>query len=310
MKIKYYSAYLFAIFLVVLILFPIGRANAAALTAQSIVLSNPAAAAVNDIETIQFTSTGAIPAATGTITITYPGAWTGITSLTAPDITMYDNGSALPAVIIGSPTGAQWGVALATTTITFTNGNAAILAGHTVKIVIGLVSGHYITNPTAGSYTITLATTSDTGQVTPVFGNNIIAVSASVAQSMTFTVSGSVALNTLTATSTQSGTSTMTAATNASGGMSIVVTGTTLTSNAAGSPTIAACTGASGGNACVLTASSGAGSGQGNAQFGMNLVSKEFVAARSDESGVLILSQFTGASRELKDSLIIESSNY
>jgi len=38
---------------------------------------------------------------------------------------------------------------------------------------------------------------------------------------------------------------------------------------------------------------------------GMNLVAKEYVAARADEDGVLILSQFTGASRELKDALIV-----
>ncbi len=38
---------------------------------------------------------------------------------------------------------------------------------------------------------------------------------------------------------------------------------------------------------------------------GMNLVSKEFVAARTDERGVLILSQFAGASRELRDALIV-----
>lgn len=38
---------------------------------------------------------------------------------------------------------------------------------------------------------------------------------------------------------------------------------------------------------------------------GMNLVAKEFVAAREDETGVLILSQFTGAARDLKDALII-----
>lgn len=42
---------------------------------------------------------------------------------------------------------------------------------------------------------------------------------------------------------------------------------------------------------------------------GMNLVAKEFVAARSDEKGVLILSQFTGASRELKEALIINPYN-
>ena len=38
---------------------------------------------------------------------------------------------------------------------------------------------------------------------------------------------------------------------------------------------------------------------------GMNLVAKEFVAAREDEEGALILSQFTGASRELHDALIV-----
>ena len=38
---------------------------------------------------------------------------------------------------------------------------------------------------------------------------------------------------------------------------------------------------------------------------GMNLVAKEFVAARDDERGALILSEFAGASRELAEALII-----
>ena len=38
---------------------------------------------------------------------------------------------------------------------------------------------------------------------------------------------------------------------------------------------------------------------------GMNLVAKEFVAARDDERGVLILSTFAGASRELIEALIV-----
>jgi trehalose 6-phosphate synthase len=38
---------------------------------------------------------------------------------------------------------------------------------------------------------------------------------------------------------------------------------------------------------------------------GMNLVAKEFAAARDDERGVLILSQFTGAARELTEALIV-----
>ena len=37
----------------------------------------------------------------------------------------------------------------------------------------------------------------------------------------------------------------------------------------------------------------------------MNLVAKEFVASRDDERGVLILSQFTGAARELPEALIV-----
>jgi len=38
---------------------------------------------------------------------------------------------------------------------------------------------------------------------------------------------------------------------------------------------------------------------------GMNLVAKEFVAARNDERGVLILSRFAGASHELADALLV-----
>ncbi|HPN65088.1 MAG TPA: trehalose-6-phosphate synthase, partial [Candidatus Goldiibacteriota bacterium] len=38
---------------------------------------------------------------------------------------------------------------------------------------------------------------------------------------------------------------------------------------------------------------------------GMNLVAKEFVSAKKDNDGVLILSSFAGASRELEEALII-----
>lgn len=38
---------------------------------------------------------------------------------------------------------------------------------------------------------------------------------------------------------------------------------------------------------------------------GMNIVAKEFISSRSDQQGVLILSQFAGASRELKEALIV-----
>jgi trehalose 6-phosphate synthase len=38
---------------------------------------------------------------------------------------------------------------------------------------------------------------------------------------------------------------------------------------------------------------------------GMNLVAKEFIAARDDERGALVLSRFTGAARELTEALIV-----
>ena len=42
---------------------------------------------------------------------------------------------------------------------------------------------------------------------------------------------------------------------------------------------------------------------------GMNLVAKEFVAARHDEEGVLVLSRFAGAASELRDALIVNPYN-
>ena len=43
----------------------------------------------------------------------------------------------------------------------------------------------------------------------------------------------------------------------------------------------------------------------GSLHDGMNLVAKEFVSARDDERGVLILSRFTGAARQLAGALIV-----
>jgi trehalose 6-phosphate synthase/phosphatase len=42
---------------------------------------------------------------------------------------------------------------------------------------------------------------------------------------------------------------------------------------------------------------------------GMNLVSKEFVASKTDDRGVLILSEMAGASKELNDALIVNPNN-
>jgi trehalose 6-phosphate synthase len=42
---------------------------------------------------------------------------------------------------------------------------------------------------------------------------------------------------------------------------------------------------------------------------GMNLVAKEFICSRDDEHGVLLLSQFTGASKELPEALVVNPYN-
>jgi trehalose 6-phosphate synthase len=44
----------------------------------------------------------------------------------------------------------------------------------------------------------------------------------------------------------------------------------------------------------------------GSLQDGMNLVAKEFVCARSDRRGVLVLSRFAGAAQQLSDALIVD----
>ena len=43
----------------------------------------------------------------------------------------------------------------------------------------------------------------------------------------------------------------------------------------------------------------------GSLHDGMNLVAKEFVCARDDERGVLVLSQATGAAQQLHEALLI-----
>jgi trehalose 6-phosphate synthase len=46
----------------------------------------------------------------------------------------------------------------------------------------------------------------------------------------------------------------------------------------------------------------------GSLHDGMNLVAKEFVAARSDERGVLVLSQFAGAAQQLRAAVLVNPS--
>ncbi len=42
----------------------------------------------------------------------------------------------------------------------------------------------------------------------------------------------------------------------------------------------------------------------------MNLVAKEYIATRTDQTGVLILSEMAGAAHELNEALIINPNNF
>ena len=43
---------------------------------------------------------------------------------------------------------------------------------------------------------------------------------------------------------------------------------------------------------------------------GMNLIAKEYVASRTDKTGVLILSEMAGAAKELGEAIIINPNNH
>lgn len=112
-----------------------------------------------------------------------------------------------------------------------------------------------------------VAVSSTAGQIT---------VTASVDESLTFTLaSATVALGALTTATTPSGTSTMSAATNAGSGYVITVNGTTLTS---GVNTITAM-------GTQSTNGTPAVSSQGSSQFGINLVANTTPSVGSNVSG-------------------------
>ena len=142
-----------------------------------------------------------------------------------------------------------------------------------------------VTNPNTTNSTFYARVTlySDNAWATPVDSGvtvsstaGQITVTASVDESLTFTLAAAtVALGSLTTATTGSGTSTMSAATNAGSGYVITVNGTTLTS---GANTIAAM-GTQSGNGSP-TASS-----QGTSQFGINLVANATPSIGSNVSG-------------------------
>jgi hypothetical protein len=141
------------------------------------------------------------------------------------------------------------------------------------------ISWSSVTNPSASnsSFFMRISTYSDSTWTTPIDTGTVaaatagqITVTASVDETLTFTLSAAtVALGTLTTSTTGSGTSTMTAATNAASGYVITVAGTTLTSGAN----------------TITALAANAASSQASSQFGINLVANATPSVGTNVSG-------------------------
>ena len=237
---------LIIVMLAVLILPFIQVAQAAAITSASDTMSRVKASTLANHD-IQFTSpTGA--AAASTITVTFPAGFT-MGSVAFGDMDLLDDGVDITLAAACATT--TWGAALTGQVITFTSCTGTITAGSVIRIKIGTNAAggvNQITNPAAGSYAISIGGTfGDSGNITvQILADDQVAVSATVAQSLTFSISdNTIGFGTLSSTASrwatgdEAGTGTadtaahtMAASTNSGSGYTITVNGNTLTSGA------------------------------------------------------------------------------
>jgi hypothetical protein len=244
-------------------------AHAASLTSLSDTMSNVTQSVVSNHEIKFVTPTGV--ASGGIITLTFASGFTGIAAMVGADFDFAEGNSGVcssatfteKSVVTSGATASQFNIAGSGQVVTITSGGASatVAAGHCVRLRAGLnatdVTGsgpgtHQITNPTAGSYAITIAGSfGDTGTITDtIISNGVVAVSGTVNQSLTFSVSANtISFGTLSSSAPQyanssSGSSsdvvahTLAVATNGASGYTITVQGATLT--APGSFTITA----------------------------------------------------------------------
>ncbi|MES3006030.1 MAG: hypothetical protein V4664_03735 [Patescibacteria group bacterium] len=241
---------------------------------------------------IQFrTSTGV--ASSQTMVVTFPSDFDGASdaqgALDFSDVDLFEDttpdgvcdGSAETLVASGA-TSAQWNVAFSGTegrVVTLTSGGASAIIAAASEVCIkigenatgGAANSQYINPATNGSKVITLAAGSgaDTGSVTVnVLTNDQVAVTATVAQSLTFSISdNTIEFGTLSASAAQyaddsAGNSSEVEAhnlivgTNAANGYTMTINGSTLTSGA---------------NTIDAIGSSNTASSAGTEQFGIRM---------------------------------------
>ena len=243
--------------------------SAAQMTARKLTLGSSAASA-----STTYTFSFVLPSATVLQSFEAVICTTASGACTTP--TGFSNGSStLPSQPTNLGDAAGWTVNTATAgklRLTKT-GNVAAPTG-TTSVVFGSVTNPSATNSSffarMTSYSDAAWTTAvDTGTVVSSTAGQIT-VTASVDETLTFTLSAAtVALGTLTTGTTGSGTSTMSASTNAGSGYVVAVSGATLTS---GASTIAAM-------------AANAASSQGSSQFGINLKANTTPSVGSEVSG-------------------------
>jgi hypothetical protein len=251
-------------------------AMAANLTALSDTVSNLTASTAAN-HTIQFTTPTGV-ASGQSIILTFDNSTSVHASMTYTDIDLKDDGTDM--TLAAAPTGATWGVVRTSpTVITFTNGTTAVAAGSVINIEIGTnatnqSTGVYqIANGPAGSTVLRISGSfTDTGAMSmSIITNSVVAVSAEVLSSLSFTVSQNAiyfgnlrtggpcfAQNTnpgyvTCPTVAEAEAFNMTAGTNATSGYTLSVQGDTLTS----------------GTNTITALASNTASNPGNEQFGL-----------------------------------------
>ncbi len=154
--------------------------------------------------TIQFVTPSGVIAG-GDISITFPVGWTlGTINATSTDFATSTSSScsgfADAFIKNGIASGITWGVSTTSQSITITSGTAVIPANRCVQIRFGTnaifqASGTaQITNPTPATSSILMiaGTFGDTGSITTnIIADDTVAVTATVAQAFTFTISTS-----------------------------------------------------------------------------------------------------------------------
>ncbi len=239
-------------------------AHAASLSAMSDTMSNQTISA-NSSHLIKFTTPTAVSAAAQTIIVTFPTGF-NFTSKTISTVTMShgaSTGAENTETLAASATGSAWGAAfsgsnnviLTLTAPTDGVGTAALAAND--KVIITYDQTNSVNPSSATNYSISLNANGATGTITvPILTNSQVAVTATVDQSLSFSISNnSIGFGSLTTANSRFATSdslganseptnahTLSASTNASTGYSLAVSGATLTS---GVNTITAIPGAS-----------------------------------------------------------------